>query len=626
MTETKAPEWPTASLLAQFRPEPGWVVDKACFGSYSADIRVVVAALLAVAGASDTPEQGTAVHLAQAIRDLRKRVCFVVQRGRLHWPRNLPQVSGLLDRFVFEADYDERGPTGRSWHPKFAAIRWRRQKGSETAWRVWIGSRNLTRDLSLDCGLLLSEVVGRGAGVDAGPGMVNAVSALLKWVPDAYRVFAPHDLRSLAKARWALPPGADDLSIHWLDGEQDSFPVMQEKADEVLVLSPFVDGSAMHRVSRWMKEKARPKLMAGQMDLQRECQRDSSLTKRLLLHVKNVVAEEGAPYEPPAEVGQDLGNDRSAEQEIDRSDEVGGLHAKVIYARAGKVKRLWLGSPNLSSRAWSRNVEIVAHLSSHSKRDSWGPVIHNLFEHATIFEPSPVEVAEDDEERDALEQARKELAATFLCDQVRKGEEVHVIARQAVRLGLDIELSVGLPWQGFERVPWLKNARQVSLGSLPLAACSELLLFFLSSGEAEIGWLMRVPFRPELDDMRDRATLTDYLGPRGYLDLIRAELAPEAGFSSALWDQQWPSAVPQVSGRWGSESAATLESLMRLFLRDPERLATIGRTVEMLEDEVARCGVSKSEIDEDIRREIVSFQYLWKQVGEYLSAAGNSGS
>src|SRR4051812_24017539 len=102
------PDWPVHSLLAQFRPDPGWELDRACVASYSADVRVITAALLAFGGHATEPEMGSRVQLIQAFRNLRGRIAFVVQRGRIHWPRNLPKIAVLLDRIVFEAVCDER--------------------------------------------------------------------------------------------------------------------------------------------------------------------------------------------------------------------------------------------------------------------------------------------------------------------------------------------------------------------------------------------------------------------------------------------------------------------------------------------------------------------------------------
>src|SRR5204862_2011493 len=137
------------------------------------------AALLSFAGNANEPELGSRVQLIQAFRKLRGRVAFVVQRGRIHWPRNLPKIAGLLDRFLFAADCDERH---RSWHPKFALMRWRRPEDGAIAWRAWLGSRNLTRDLARDAGLLLVQATDPASG-HALLGLARAAKGLQNYLP-----------------------------------------------------------------------------------------------------------------------------------------------------------------------------------------------------------------------------------------------------------------------------------------------------------------------------------------------------------------------------------------------------------------------------------------------------------
>src|SRR5438477_120620 len=82
--------------------------------------------------------------------------------------------AALRDKFLFEAACDERR---RSWHPKFAVMRWTRPEDKARAWRAWLGSRNLTRDLSRDAGLLLAESADANAG-SALLGLRSAVEGL----------------------------------------------------------------------------------------------------------------------------------------------------------------------------------------------------------------------------------------------------------------------------------------------------------------------------------------------------------------------------------------------------------------------------------------------------------------
>jgi len=617
-------DWSTHSLLAQFRPEPGWELDRACFASYSADIRVITAALLAVSGVSNEPESGSAIQLVQALRDLRGRVSFVVQRGRIHWPRNIPQVSGLLDRFVFDAELDERGPSGRSWHPKFSVMRWRCTVNGKVAWRVWLGSRNLTRDLALDAGVLLIEDPSRESGSKA-PDLVRAVEALQSHLPKRVARFTQVDLEQLAKVHWTPPPGAKQVNVHWLDGKSDRFPRLAEPQQEAIVLSPFVDGGAMRRAKTWCLTGTKPVVVSSSMELQRECQSHAELTEILDLRVRAAALEEGLPYESPADVASPDQGD--AESELDRSDEANALHAKLIYLRRGREKRLWIGSPNLTGRGWSRNVEIVAELLSVAPKDPWGPILRQLADRCERFEAQDADEDAEPEVKDLLEEARKEISASISCSQERRTDVLSVFADRALEFHAeDVLLYVGLPWTGYTPVLWPKGTKQISLGRVPLAACSDLLLFLLRIGEDEVGWLMHATFRPPLDDSRDQASLAAYLGPRGYLELIRAELETAGGAAAPPWDTP---AIPTRGSRhaaWNFYGLPTLEGLLRLYLREPERLRRVANTVSMLEKEALKWESDAAIDTEEVRRDLRLFQDLWRRVGKHLTERAASGA
>jgi hypothetical protein len=116
----------TLPLLEALRPPPGWRTDRAILSAYSAEPAVLVALLLALEGRDDDAGSGSRVALARALTDLRGRVAFLLQRGRIAAPRKAPHVLALLDRFVREVPWDEGDAAdapGRSWHAKLALVR-----------------------------------------------------------------------------------------------------------------------------------------------------------------------------------------------------------------------------------------------------------------------------------------------------------------------------------------------------------------------------------------------------------------------------------------------------------------------------------------------------------------------
>jgi hypothetical protein len=143
---------PNVPYLDAIRPDCGWHTEFAVLATYSADLGVLTAALLALAAVDDDRGSGSKVDFANAMNQLAGRVRLVVQAGRLVSAARTPRILTILDRYVREMGQDE---AAGSWHPKIALCKHTGVEGV-AQWRLWIGSRNLTRDLSWDVGLLLT--------------------------------------------------------------------------------------------------------------------------------------------------------------------------------------------------------------------------------------------------------------------------------------------------------------------------------------------------------------------------------------------------------------------------------------------------------------------------------------
>src|SRR5262249_55876995 len=134
--------WGNVSYLDALRPEPGWDTEFAFLATYSADLIALVAGLLALAGLDDGRGSGSKVDFIHALYRLKNRVRLVAQAGRLVAPAKTPKILAVLDRYVREASPDENS---ESWHPKVALAKLKSEDGGQTQWRLWLGSRNLTR-------------------------------------------------------------------------------------------------------------------------------------------------------------------------------------------------------------------------------------------------------------------------------------------------------------------------------------------------------------------------------------------------------------------------------------------------------------------------------------------------
>src|SRR5450756_396659 len=161
----KHESWPTFSFTDLLRPPEGWQVENAILTTYSADLVVVVTALLALTGCDlDYRRTGSRVELVKAIEALRGRVRIIAQANRVAVPEKNRPILKLLDNFLAVVETDENES---SWHLKIAMVRYYRTNDkTDRQWRVWLGSRNLTHAMNWDAGLtLISRADGRGHSV-----------------------------------------------------------------------------------------------------------------------------------------------------------------------------------------------------------------------------------------------------------------------------------------------------------------------------------------------------------------------------------------------------------------------------------------------------------------------------
>jgi len=79
----KVKHWRSFPFLQALRPEPGEVVDSAVLTTYSADLVVVAASLLALAGLDDDRGSGSKVDFANAFDRLNGQFRVLCQRGRV---------------------------------------------------------------------------------------------------------------------------------------------------------------------------------------------------------------------------------------------------------------------------------------------------------------------------------------------------------------------------------------------------------------------------------------------------------------------------------------------------------------------------------------------------------------
>ena len=342
-----------STLIDAMRPPAGFSFESAMAVTYTLDLRALLAAPAALAfagrgGAAET-DGGTLepIELIHALRSHAGKLTVFSQVGEIALPPSR-RVFAFLERTIVPVAARRGGIV----HPKVWVLRY--EEGGdppddhprERRLRVLVSSRNLTFDESWDTMVRLDETAG-SSGVLLAP-----VGALFDGLLQSSegRVSTDHQERvrslsaALQEARFALPPGVDDLLVHVLGLNGTTSPLPSD-AERSLIISPFVSDDFFTRVHdvRIDELVSRPEWL-------------DRLEPDSLAKVVTVRAfDDGSA--PDLDVDDD---DRLSP--FDPGRPLVGLHAKVFAFEEGGQARLFLGSANATGPAFANNVEILVEL------------------------------------------------------------------------------------------------------------------------------------------------------------------------------------------------------------------------------------------------------------------------
>src|SRR5262249_17797596 len=133
-------------------------------------------------------------------------------------------------------------------HPKIALTKQTTNDSQAVQWRLWIGSRNLTRDLSWDVGLSLSGAPAATGVEIAGIPELGHTLAFHSRLPGV----SPSHVRSeLRQVRWTPPPGCTIHNLHLTDDSLRQLPAIPDRLQKLIVVSPFLDGKIIGALGKW---------------------------------------------------------------------------------------------------------------------------------------------------------------------------------------------------------------------------------------------------------------------------------------------------------------------------------------------------------------------------------------
>jgi len=616
--------WPNHSFLDALRPPAGRKVRYALFATYSADLWSMGAALLALADRDPADGEGSRADMAEALDALSERSAFIIQRGRLAKPSGAKKVAAIFDKFITEIPYDEE--EHGCWHPKIALVCYESNEDKDDViWRLWLGSRNLTRAMNVDFGLVLDGFPATQPHKGAAP--VDGVADLGRYLAEqASLTIAPSRSveRDLKQVVWIMPPRMKVKSVRLkLPSDTSLFPVSPESALDVVVISPFLDARFISGIGQWGDGKTKRWLLTTDSAVRKLACND----RQSLAGFGERVHVYARPTPDPSDVGPADGQGTPVVEAAlaEGEEQSRGLHAKILAVRAGRRLTLWVGSANATQRGWSvGNAEVIAEIECDTS------VADGLF--AMVLSGRPVNVdelvaegePEEDELARQLEDCRQHLIGTLRARLARNGDQFVMMAERPPEIvAPNVTLRVGLVTG--DPVLWPPSASSVSLGSAPLAEQTRLVRLRLNNGPLVCEWLQKFDVQPPLPPERDRAAIAAHLRASEIMAWMQAVLTG----TNAMADPEAPGwdtpetgdEVPATPGRRTTRpippppmTQVTLDDILSCWSRDPAGFGALSQRANTYLDAVLTYGNPTP----DEHAELSALKRCWKKAATTL--------
>ena len=571
------------------RSPDGYHFDNAVASTYSLDFETALAIPIAIVF-RDAENRDEMLHsplaLLQSVERMAGRIAIYCDRGRIKEARpNAARLMALYEKTITEV----AAPGGGAFHPKMWCIRFKPdKKGSPVRMRLAILSRNLTNDRCWDLALCLDGIVDKTVNEVNAP-IVRLLGALPGLANSATRPAAPKFLPSLLhdmeRCRWEdLPAGATRISfaVNGLDVGGWTPP----KGERLAILSPFISGSALQKLSEGYDGPSVCQLIARADEL--DCIKPDI---RELFEV-NTLDERATEYEE-----EDRDEVSSADLE--------GLHAKAYLVERGSKLQIHIGSANATmaaliptSKGRTQNVELMATLEGPKTRmGTINDVLYTAGFQRLLAPYTPSDPPEQDAAtaaEKALDKLRTAIAAmplelrcSVLPDAI--GLDVMVAGKPSC---IDIPDGVTCHVRaitvantyGFDAAKLLAGiARRVNLGSVPLSDVTRWLGFRLRDEKTKVELAFTLGARLiDLPDGRDAAVLRAHIANVEnffrYLSLLLGSLG-EGSFleNETAGEGQWLRRLHQGG-------TSLLEPMVRSLSLGTGELAEIDQLLKRLEN------------------------------------------
>lgn len=330
------------------KPPHGFILERAIGTTYSLDLQALLAVPVAMFYSkpleTDFDKDDNPFDVFDSISKALKTVTIFCQKGKIKVPRQFNKLLSFTEDCVIEITPSS---TFSSFHPKCWWLWFKNPKSEEKINRFAVLSRNLTFDRSWDVAFYFEGEVSRELKTQNKP-IVDLLEYLEKvsglkidkqLKNDLNRVDFKNDL---SFRTWSFYP----IGI----SSEHRNPLLSNylHPDVLLMMSPFVDDKSVREISGKASEKSW--LFSRKTELRK-------LKEKTFEHVDKSFCI------PDIIVDGEM-NDIKADDIPNVEPEPLDLHAKLYISRKGNTNTWLLGSANLTSPAFGRNIECLIELKT----------------------------------------------------------------------------------------------------------------------------------------------------------------------------------------------------------------------------------------------------------------------
>ena len=339
----------SALLLSALQPPQGMSIDAAIGTTFTLDLTALLT--IPVAASFDLMQSELEpADLLETVRRYADRTILFCQAGAISVPPRYRAAHTFLEETVVEV----RRPAGGVFHPKLWVVRFKR--GGGYLHRVLVMSRNLTFDRSWDIIVRFDEDPDAEAVVEPN-GLLELLGelrgmAVRSMTNDQESLFGSV-LTTLAEATLAVPePFTSGKFVACLPGSRQ-WP-FRTRYEAALAVSPFLTGGA---VTSFFKPSAKRKVIVSR-------QPALNAQAKALAAVDEVYRLKDALLTAEDDFGAlDDGPGTSEGAILMGVPALKGLHAKFYVQDHAPRATMWLGSANLTDAAFNTNVDMLVQLT-----------------------------------------------------------------------------------------------------------------------------------------------------------------------------------------------------------------------------------------------------------------------